>query len=126
MAIVSNLTAKVVMGYDPVGYVPFVTPTDPFFITTHKLFRTYDESTFIVIPPSASIADVQALFLDALKGDLDANYADTNFTDTSRNYIIDYQVVKVERSYTTPILSMWQPRTYVWDVTIQVRVNTNA
>ena len=124
MAIVSNLTAKVVMGYDPVGYVPFVPPTDPYFITTHKLFRTYDESTFFT--PSGSVADVQGQFLTALKADLDATYAATNFTDTSRNYIIDYQVVKVERSYTTPILSMWQPRTYVWDVTIQVRVNTNA
>lgn len=112
------------MGYDPVGYVPFDVPATPYLITTHRLERTYNESTFFT--PTGTVADVQDDFLAALKSDLDTNYAATNFTDAARNYILDYQVVKVERVYVSPINSMWQPRVYNWVTTIQVRVNTDA
>lgn len=124
MALTSYITAKPIMGYDPVGYVPFVTPADEYLITVHNLLREYDETTFFVFDPL--IANNQNAFLTALKTDLDTNYAATNFTDATRDYLIDYKVVKVERTYNAPSSSIWEDREYVWKVTVQVKVNTNA
>lgn len=124
MALTSYITAKPIMGYDPVGYVPFVTPAEEYLITVHNLLREYDETTFFVFDPL--IANNQDEFLTALKTDLDTNYAATNFTDATRDYLIDYKVVKAERTYNAPSSSIWEDREYVWKVTVQVKVNTNA
>lgn len=124
MSLISYITAKPVLGYDPSGYVPFVNPTDPFFVTTHKLDRVYDETTFFAFDPvkNTNIDN----FLIALQADLDANYAATSFTDAGRDYLLDYTVTRIERTYIAPSTSIWEQRQYVWKVTINVRVNTNA
>jgi hypothetical protein len=122
--ITSFITAKPVLGYDPSGYVPFVAPAAPYFVTTHKLDRVYDETTFFVFTPvkNTNIDN----FLIALKADLDTNYAATSFTDATRDYLIDYTVSKIERTYVAPSTSIWEERQYVWKVSINVRVNTDA
>ena len=120
----SFITAKPIVGYDPVGYVAFVAPADEYFVTTHKLLREYDETTFFVFAPAKE--DNIDAFLSALKTELDTNYAAMSFTDVARDYAIDYQVVKVERTFNAPSTSIWEDREYVWKVTVNVRVNTNA
>lgn len=124
MSLTSFVTAKPVLGYDPTGYVPFVAPANPYFVTTHKLDRVYDETTFFAFDPVRN-TNIDS-FLVALKADLDTNYAATSFTDATRDYILDYQVVKIERTYVAPSTSIWEERQYVWKVSINVRVNTNA
>jgi len=124
--ITSFITAKGLAGIaqDPAGYVPFVAPADEYFVTTHTLAREYDELTLFAFDPSTSTNI--ASFLAAVKLDLDTNYAATSFTDPARNYTLDYKVVKVERTYNAPTTSIWEEREYVWKVTINTRVNTNA
>mgnify|MGYP003613856932 CR=1 FL=1 len=124
MAILSYVTAKPILGVDPAGYVPFVEPADEYFVTSHLKSREYDELTFFVFDPS--ISTNIASFLAALKTDLDTNYAATSFTDATRDYLIDYRVTKVERTFNAPSTSIWEEREYVWKVSVQVRVNTNA
>jgi hypothetical protein len=120
----SYITAKPVLGYDPSGYVPFVAPPESYFVTTHKLDRVYDEVTFFAFTPVKN-TNIDS-FLQALQLELDTNYAATSFTDVSRDYLIDYQVVKIERTYIAPSTSIWEQRQYVWKVSINVRVNTDA
>lgn len=115
---------KPILGSDPAGYVPFVEPADEYFVTSHLKNREYDELTFFAFDPATSTNI--ASFLAALKADLDANYADMSFTDASRDYLIDYRVTKVERTFNAPSTAIWEEREYVWKVSVQVRVNTNA
>ena len=44
----------------------------------------------------------------------------------ARDYLIDYRVTKVERTFNAPSTSIWEEREYVWKVSVQVRVNTNG
>lgn len=122
--ITSFITAKPILGNDPAGYVPFVEPADEYFVTSHLKSREYDELTFFPFDPLPA-TNIQS-FLDALKDDLDTNYAATSFTDATRDYIIDYRVTKVERTFVAPSSAIWEARQYVWKVSVQVRVNTNA
>jgi len=122
--ITSFITMKPILGTDPAGYVPFVEPADEYFVTSHLKSREYDETTFFVFDPLTA-TNIES-FLDALKTDLDTNYAATAFTDVARNYIIDYRVTKVERTFNAPSTSIWEEREYVWKVSVQVRVNTNG
>ena len=122
--ITSYITLKPLLGYDPAGYVPFVEPADEYFVTAHLKNKEYDELTFFVFDPLTS-TNIQS-FLDAVKLDLDTNYAATSFTDSARDYLIDYRVTKVERTFNAPSTSIWEEREYVWKVSISVRVNTNA
>lgn len=124
MAILSYITAKPILGVDPAGYVPFVEPADEYFVTAHLKNKAYDEVTFFPFDPQPS-TNIQS-FLDAVKVDLDANYAATSFTDATRDYLIDYRVTKVERTFEAPTTSIWEQRLYVWKVSVSVRVNTNA
>ena len=122
--ITSFITAKGLPGIsqDPAGYIPFVAPLDAFYVTTHVLNRQYDELTFFTFDPQQSTNI--ASFLTVLKTDLDTNYASTSFTDPSRDYRIDYKVVKVERTFVAPSTAIWEERQYVWKVTVNVRVDT--
>lgn len=122
MANTSFITAKPVMGYDPIGYIPFAVPTNNFYVTTHTLVREYNELTFF--PIVGGVSTVQSDFLAALKLDIDTNYFATSFSDVLRNYIADYKVIKVERTFNSSSTLIWNERTYVWKVTIQVMVNT--
>lgn len=124
MSLTSYITAKPILGSDPSGYVPFVEPTAPYFVTSHRLQREYDETTLFAFNPSTSTNI--ASFLAAVKTDLDTNYAAMSFTDATRDYLLDYQIVKVERTFNAPSTSIWEERDYVWKVTIQVRVDTDA
>ena len=122
MSYTSYITAKPIMGYDPVGYLPFAVPVEKYFVTTHTLVREYNELTFF--PIVGGISTVQADFLAALKLDIDFNYFQVSFSDVARAYFADYNVVRVERTFNSSSTSIWNERTYVWKVTIQVRVNT--
>lgn len=124
MSIQSYITARPVMGYDPAGYVPFVAPSEEYYVTNHVLQREFQEDNFFVI--TSDVSQNQLDFLDALQLELDTNYAATSFTDASRDYLIDYRVSKVERVFVAPTTSIWEQRTYVWKITINVKVNTNA
>lgn len=124
MSLTSQITMKPILGTDPAGYVPFVEPADEYFVTSHLKNREYDETTLFVFNPSTSTNI--ASFLAALKTDLDTNYAAMSFTDATRDYLIDYRVTKVERTFNAPSTSIWEEREYVWKVSVQVRVNTNA
>lgn len=122
--ITSYITMKPILGSDPAGYVPFVEPAAEYFVTSHLKIREYNELTFFVFDPlpTTNIAS----FLAALKADLDTNYADMSFTDATRDYLIDYRVTKVERTFVAASTSIWEEREYVWKVSVSVRVNTNA
>lgn len=120
----SYITMKPIVGFDPIGYVPFVEPAAPNYITNHVLYREFDEVTFFPIGVDVSLN--QQAFLDALQLDLDTNYAATSFTDATRDYLIDYKVIKIERVYAASSSNIFEQRQYIWKITTQVKVNTNA
>lgn len=124
MAIQSYITLKPLLGYDPAGYVPFVVPNDEYYVTAHIKNKEYDELTLFVFDPLTA-TNIQS-FLAAVKLDLDTNYAATSFTDATRDYLLDYRVTKVERTFNAPSTSIWEEREYVWKVSVSIRVNTNA
>lgn len=125
MAITSQITMKPLVGTDPIGYQSFPAITNPpqHYVSPHRVTIELDELTAfpLVIDTEANKTE----FLNAVKVYLDANYADTNYTDSTRDYFVDYTVINAKRTYKAPSSSIWEKRDYVWIVDISIRVMTD-
>lgn len=122
--IISTITGRSVFGQDPVGFTPLVPNNGGEFdyIASQMVEREYLYST---VTFDADVRTTQDNLLTQIQNDLDTNYSPTVFTDPTKNYDIEYNVLSIKLDYDAISASIYHERTYKFVIKIVLKVNVN-
>lgn len=121
MAIISQITARPVFGFNPIGYTP-LQPATTAYIHSNVMNIEIDYADLTFVP--ADIPATQANFLDLVQDYFDTTYLPTVFTDATKTYTADIVINSIRLDFTTGVTDrgIWTERTYKYFVGVTVAV----